>query len=370
MSSIFKFKSNRILELDGLRGFALLMVLTYHLINNQILLTRDPSFFEIALRKSTYFTWSALDLFFVISGYLIANILIGNRNSSKYFKVFYFRRILRILPLFYLLLVCYVILKQTNINDPEGFLFANELPLWSYFAYIQNYMMAFHDTYGPKIITPTWSLGVDEQFYVVLPTVIFLFKKKWIPYLVIPLIIAAPIFRASTDSYYMAILPFQMRMDSLFTGVLLAYFVCEKDLIERARSKSKQVFVLILLLLISIFILTYTHTIGVLGHTLFSLVFALLILSAITYRNGIYALILRNKLLRFLGLISYGVYLFHQFISGILHAVILNQQPRLSNWADIGVTTLTLALSLLVGYILHVIIEKPLINFGHRFKYN
>ncbi len=369
MSNIFKYNSTRIPELDGIRGIALLMVLIYHLINNQLLLTPNPSLFVIAIRKATFFTWSALDLFFVLSGYLIAKILIENRGSKRFFYVFYFRRVIRIMPLFYILLVCYVLLKQTGINDPEGFLFANELPLWSYFIYIQNYMMAFSGTYGARILTPTWSLGIDEQFYLLLPFIIYFFKKKWIPYLVIPLIIAAPIFRASTDLFYMKILPFQMRMDGLFVGVLLAYLVCEKDLIIRIKGKSKVVFTIIFLLLGLIFLLTFFHKIGPFDHSLFNIVFALLILSAISYRSGFYSKILSSKFLKFFGFISYGTYLFHQFISGVLHAAILNQQPRLNNLQDLGLTMLTLILSIYLGYILHMKVEKPLISLGHKRKY-
>ncbi len=362
-------KARRIPELDGIRGIALLMVLVYHLVNNQLLLSHGLSSLALFIRKATYFTWSALDLFFVLSGYLIAKILIENRDSKRFFGVFYLRRILRILPLFYFLLLCYVLLKQTGINDPEGFLFGNELPLWSYFAYLQNYMMAYSATYGAKILTPTWSLGVDEQFYLILPFIIYFFKKKWIPYLVIPLILAAPVFRASTDMFYMKILPFQMRMDALFVGVLLAYFVTEKDLINKVQGKSKLVFGSMIVLLASILILTHFQWIGAINHSLFNLVFALAVLAAVSYKKGWYSAILSSKALQFFGFISYGTYLFHQFISGILHALILNQKPRLNNWEDLAVTALTLALSVLVGYLLHVLVERPLINFAHRFKY-
>lgn len=370
MFKIFKSSKSRIPELDGLRGLALLMVLTYHLVNNPILLIPSTSILEKVILKTTYFTYSALDLFFVISGYLIAKILIENRGSPKFFKVFYLRRVLRILPLFYLLLACYVLLKQSGINDPEGFLFGNELPIWSYFAYIPNYMMAYSETYGSRILTPTWSLGVDEQFYLIAPAIIFLFKKKWIPYLVIPLIIAAPFFRASTDLYYMKILPFQMRMDSLFVGVLLAYFVCECDLVNRLKKQGLLVFILILSISLIIIGLTYKHKIGVLDHSLFNFLYAIILIAIICFRKGFVGKLLRLKAFQFLGLISYGVYLFHQFISGILHAVLLNQQPRLNNLNDLGVMLLALILSILLGYVLHILIEKPLIKLGHKFKYN
>jgi peptidoglycan/LPS O-acetylase OafA/YrhL len=370
MASIFKSTANRIPELDGIRGLALIMVLIYHLINNQILLTDNPSQFEIIIRKLSYFTWSALDLFFVLSGYLIAKVLIENKSSENYFRTFYIRRILRIMPLFYLLLLCYYILRTTGIADPEGFLFNNELPLWSYFVYIQNYMMAYSGTYGAKILTPTWSLGLDEQFYLLLPAILYFFKKEWIPYAVVPLIIAAPIFRASTDMFYMKILPFQMRMDGLFIGVLLAYFVCEKELLRRTIGKGKLILAVILVLLTLIFFLTYFNKIGELNHSLFNVVFALLILSAISFRKGLLSKLLSSRVLQFFGFVSYGTYLFHQFISGILHATILNQQPRLSNLADFGVTMLTLVLSILVGFLLHLYIEKPLIKLGHVIKYN
>ena len=64
--------------------------------------------------------------------------------------------------MYYLLLACYLLLRQSKINDPEGFLFGNELPIWHYFAYVPNYMMAYSGSYRSRILTPTWSLGVDE----------------------------------------------------------------------------------------------------------------------------------------------------------------------------------------------------------------
>ncbi len=370
MASIFKYKESRIPQIDGLRGFALLMVLAYHMINNPILFVYQPNVLQVVLRKFTYFTYGALDLFFVLSGYLIAKILIENKHSKSFFKVFYGRRLLRILPLFYLLLVIYLVLRSIGMNDPEGFLFGNELPMWSYFAYVPNYMMAFSNSYGAKILTPTWSLGVDEQFYLVAPAIIFLFKKKWIPYFVIPLIIAAPIFRASTDLYYMKILPFQMRMDSLFIGVLLAYLVCEMDLIALTKKKVMLLTGCIILVGLAILLLTYTRTIGVLDHSLFNLFYVLIVLYIISVENSFLVKVLKQKWLRLFGFISYGVYLFHQVISGLLHAIILDQKPRLNNLEDLGVMLIAFILSIGFGYLLHILIEKPLINFGHKFKYN
>ena len=194
MLSIFKFDSPRIPSLDGYRGFALLMILVFHYVNNQIILTENPSFFIIQLSKITSFTGTALDLFFILSGFLIGSILLKNKRSSTYFRVFYLRRLLRIVPVFFLLLLTYAGLRQLNIYDPDGFLFANELPIWTYFSFIQNYVMAFSDTYGARVLTPTWSLAMEEQFYLILPTMVFFVRRKLLPYIFVLLIVAAPIF--------------------------------------------------------------------------------------------------------------------------------------------------------------------------------
>ena len=159
-------------------------------------------------------------------------------------------------------------------------------------------------------------------------------------------------------------------MDSLFVGVLLTYLVCQCDLINRLKKQSLLVFILILTISILILGLSYKNLIGALDHSLYNFLYALILIAIISHRKGLLGKLLRIKAFQFLDLISYGVYLFHQFISGVLHAILLNQQPRLNNIKDLGVMLLALGVSFLVAYVLHILIERPPIRFAHQFKYN
>src|SRR6478736_2795435 len=112
-----QISKERYKPLDGLRGIAILVVLGFHYINNQYA-SMDPMALnrvEKILMKTTYFGWCGVDLFFVLSGFLIGSILLKNRGAENFFKAFYVRRFLRIIPIYYLLLVIFIIVKQTPI---------------------------------------------------------------------------------------------------------------------------------------------------------------------------------------------------------------------------------------------------------------
>src|SRR5450631_2926935 len=92
---------NRIKELDGLRATAILLVVAWHYLGR-------PSGPESLLWKATHFGSSGVDLFFVLSGYLITSILLANRESGRYFSAFYGRRTFRILPVYYLMIAVFI----------------------------------------------------------------------------------------------------------------------------------------------------------------------------------------------------------------------------------------------------------------------
>lgn len=97
--------NQRIPELDGLRGFAILLVLFFHCLSLPIAELRPNPLAYV--KYATRLTWTGVDLFFVLSGFLIGGILVDARDSPRYFPVFYFRRACRILPAYiaYLLLI-------------------------------------------------------------------------------------------------------------------------------------------------------------------------------------------------------------------------------------------------------------------------
>jgi peptidoglycan/LPS O-acetylase OafA/YrhL len=105
--------TKRIVELDGLRGIAVLLILYYHYAPSLLCRLDQAHPGEWPVLKYIWYshrlTWSAVDLFFVLSGFLIVGILIDMKDSKFYFKTFYIRRICRIFPLYYLMVLLYII---------------------------------------------------------------------------------------------------------------------------------------------------------------------------------------------------------------------------------------------------------------------
>jgi len=179
MLAVRRDQARHLPELDGIRGLAILGVLCSHLAGmGGILNVNSPARWEKVLLHIAVPLWGGVDLFFVLSGFLITGILLRTKESKNYFSSFYMRRMLRIFPIYYLVLTSCVVLSH--------FLGAlnNLLPAWvswkvAYFLYLQNWPVFWH---GEKTMSGVWgvywSLAVEEQFYFVWPLIIFLSSEK------------------------------------------------------------------------------------------------------------------------------------------------------------------------------------------------
>jgi peptidoglycan/LPS O-acetylase OafA/YrhL len=209
--------------LDGLRGIAIILVLFHHFTILKPLTTFDQRIANVPL-----IGWSGVDLFFVLSGFLITGILIDARGSPRYFSSFYARRTLRIFPLYYLVVfLSLIVLPQfpywhdllAGGGDPR-----NQLPYW---LYLTNFAVAARDQLVHGVLDVAWSLAIEEQFYLVWAAVVWLCPPRALGPLCGLILVAAPLARASAlsqgathmDVY---VLPF-FRADALATGALLAW---------------------------------------------------------------------------------------------------------------------------------------------------
>ena len=136
---------------------------------------------------------SGVDLFFVLSGYLITGILLANANSPRYFSSFYGRRSFRILPIYGIMLAIYLIGRKLGGSAP--ILFGGPLPWWSYVIGLQNFWMAIHQNYGATWLAGTWSLAIEEQFYLIFPLVVYFAPRRMLPRLLIALLVLCPLGR-------------------------------------------------------------------------------------------------------------------------------------------------------------------------------
>lgn len=217
-------KTGFIPALDGLRGIAIILVMLHH-----FTYYRPTAGIDAHIGSVLFFFWTGVDLFFVLSGFLITGILLDTRGSDSYFATFYARRILRIFPLYYLVLfLAFVVLPQfpalhaVLLGQTEAF----ELPpQWPYWLYLTNFWIA-EGGWMHGWVDVAWSLAIEEQFYLVWPLTIWLCPPRLLAPLCALILISQPIARVyarETDvaSLSIFVLPW-FRLDGFATGALLA----------------------------------------------------------------------------------------------------------------------------------------------------
>ena len=161
--------------LDGLRGMAIAIVLLHHF----VFLLPTGSFASNFVGRVLYFGWTGVDLFFVLSGFLIY------RNSRRHegvqpirFSSFYARRVLRIFPLYYAVLSIIVILDRAFYRPWFDQTMAIRPDQIYYFFYLDNWLILLKDSWHGNIIGHFWSLAVEEQFYLVWPLCVWMVPTR------------------------------------------------------------------------------------------------------------------------------------------------------------------------------------------------
>jgi peptidoglycan/LPS O-acetylase OafA/YrhL len=364
-------KANRVIELDGIRGIAILLVLIWHYVCLRYI-PSTPLFFYFY--KPLLYAWSGVDLFFVLSGFLIGGILLDNREAPNYLRVFYVRRVCRIFPIYYLyLFVFFSLLTITPVlSVPSG-----PLPLWRYLTYTQNLGMAQYGSVGPEWVGITWSLAVEEQFYLTLPFLLRYVDQRRLPLVLSSLILTAPLLRLAlpyTGLYQRPLVAAYVlspcRADSLLLGVLSAYVIREDTYVKFLKIHGGLLYGSITTTSILAW-LFLRPPVSFLGYFFLALMYALVLLIVLTRPKSPLGRLARVGWLRSLGTVAYGVYLLHRGIATLSHWVILGHaSPELATVADVFVTLFALLLTLLAASASWVYLEKPLIAVGHRLHYN
>ncbi|MEO6595034.1 MAG: acyltransferase, partial [Planctomycetota bacterium] len=200
--------------LDGVRGFAILLVVVMHSLYIAPLLGIDLG---QPLARMAMLGWCGVDVFFVLSGFLITGILVRSKGSPHYFRNFYARRVLRIFPLYYLVIALLLwVLRRPPASTAEQ---------TSYLLYYQNIRFALWGEAGfdpARLIT--WSLAIEEQFYLVWPALVWWLPRRALAPTCIAVIVAAIALRFVLLGQGLAGTHFltPCRMDALAAGALLA----------------------------------------------------------------------------------------------------------------------------------------------------
>jgi peptidoglycan/LPS O-acetylase OafA/YrhL len=316
--------------IDGLRGVAILLVLWYH----APFLFRDlPEFSGQQtpwamlgfLGRMSLGGWIGVDLFFVISGFLITSILIRLRDGGGSSWVFWGRRGLRILPLALLYLLILFVLA--GLGDP-----LNMLPHfegWAWYAlYLGNIHIAVHG-WQPLAVMILWSLAIEEQFYLVWPLLVRMCSTRQLLWWSGGLMVVAPLVRAFTLSAadYPATFVFTLcRLDALAAGAIVAVLFGSRTWQEAAglcKRLSPWASVLIGVTLLVPFSPSLPQTrpwfFSVFGYSWLAISFAVLLGASLDARGPIRAVLI-SPLLMFLGRRCYGLYLWHVLIAGFVTA--------------------------------------------------
>ena len=268
--------------------------------------------------------WMGVDLFFVVLGFLITRILIRNRNSEGYFKNFYARRCLRIWPLYYALLLAIFVLipmlrpSETAMFEPKS------APWWAYPFYLQNFLVPIpNDAFGPLGVT--WSLAIEEQFYLIWPLVIRFCSLALLRRIALAIICLSPAWRMYATMHDVRIYTnLFCRLDGLMAGALIATLVDVESFVPgRWIRLAWGGFVLL-------------TPLGVLASRM-NATWAALSFSAIGSASLVYLslfsgqkqlrTVMTNRFLVHTGTISYGLYLLHKISIDAVLTARLDRMP-------------------------------------------
>jgi peptidoglycan/LPS O-acetylase OafA/YrhL len=370
-------KTNRIPALDGVRGLAIGLVLLFHgffaplgNLHNHPLAAR-----MIHLGSITY---SGVDLFFVLSGFLIGGILLDAAESRHYFAAFYIRRAHRIVQL-YAVVLAFVFFVLYFFPSFAALWMRNRIPLWYYLSFLQNFWMARHGFHGSNVLPVTWSLAVEEQFYLTLPVTIRFLSRSRLWWVVGGMIAGAPLLRMllmHTIAYgpYACYVLMPCQTDALGFGLAAALMKRTPILWEAVLRWRGYVYVAmggaflgVVALMLSGFIGFSDMAFG-LEYSLWGFFYFCLLLSVLI--GGRLAAAFSVRALRYLGTIAYGVYLLHLPCMAAAYALGRRIYPDHPGGRILTAEYFTgIVVAAALAAISWEYLEKPLIKRGHRYTY-
>lgn len=208
--------------LDGLRGIAIILVIISH-----TTLYRPDEGLDSWIAAIPLFGWIGVDLFFILSGYLITGILLDSRDSQNYYSTFFARRALRIFPLYYLLLFIGLVLLPLAPALHRVIVGPYPVPpTLPYWLYLTNFSIADRGMVHGWLDV-AWSLAIEEQFYIVWAIVVFLCSPRWLGLVCAAILMIEPLSRTYAVAHGVEpediyVLTF-FRLDGLAMGALLAW---------------------------------------------------------------------------------------------------------------------------------------------------
>lgn len=339
----------RIPQLDAVRGLAILIVMVHNISMKYPFLHSDRVFSA---------GWMGVDLFFVLSGFLITGILVDTKESAGYFKNFYVRRCLRIWPLYYsLLFFMFVVVRFLNPSEYHAVL-QQSSPWWAFPLYLQNFLLpASTAAAGPLGVT--WSLAIEEQFYLLWPIVVRFCTPTQLRRIALAEICISPALR-----YYLSLQHVDLytnvfcRLDGLMAGALLAVVVRSDGFVPaKFLRRAWMCFLIALPLALTTealearwIVFSFTAVASA------SFVYVSMFSPAKWFQR-----VMSNRFLIYTGVISYGLYLLHKIPIGVIQTLHMERHPLLD-------MPIIFAMSYAIAALSWNLLEKPFLKLKRFFE--
>ncbi|RIL06909.1 MAG: hypothetical protein DCC71_05030 [Proteobacteria bacterium] len=385
-------------RLDGLRGAAILLVILYHVTHYG--LARGP--FERALTVLPSIGWSGVDLFFVLSGFLITGILLRTKGGGSYFRAFYARRVLRIFPLYYAVLAFFL------FAVPRIELFAPANDFWHpgaaregfwYWLYLSNVKVSLAGAWQHQTLDITWSLAIEEHFYLLWPLVVARVAERRLLAVCAALFAGALAVRvalvAAGAPPLAAYTLTPCRVDTLAVGAALAIAAHRRGGLAFLAAPARRALPIAAALFAACYawvratlpgaapgggyeaatahaLAFTTHPLmQTAGYSLLCVVYgALLVVVATAPPGGVAARCFEQRWLRRVGEVSYGMYLFHLFVALLALALFApGRYPDHYVPAQLFFWALVIGITYALARLSWTVFESPLLRLKRHFPY-
>jgi peptidoglycan/LPS O-acetylase OafA/YrhL len=370
------FSHERIEALDGLRGLAVLAVMFYHFghVTRVSSSAIDAGYFFICMAG-----WVGVDLFFVLSGFLITRILLENKGSATYFGTFYKRRILRIFPLYYaylafIFLIYYPIAYgHSDLAAQEKIRAVSENRVW-FFLYLSNVKQVMSGAFFGANAGHLWSLAIEEQYYLFWPLVIRWTSPKALSALCGGMFLFAFLTRiylyskdVPPDSIYVFTL---CRLDSLAVGSYLAVRSVTKQEIFPAKLWTFTPFYAGMVI-VGLFLFGPRPETSPVVYTIGLSIIALFFGSLVGANSSPHASFFNRPILRFFGKYSYALYMFHPLVRSVVYKAMGEPKVFLQSqlpWQFVFMAV-CFGLSVLLALLSWRLLEKPILGLKRHVNY-
>ncbi len=338
----------KIPQLNAVRGLAVFLVLLH---NTDVY----PSLHLEFISKNG---WMGVDLFFVLSGFLITGILLDTKQG-QYFKNFYARRCLRIWPLYYsALFFMFVILPLMRPSEAHIIFEARSAPWWAYPIFLQNFLVPV-PTMATGLLGVTWSLAVEEQFYLVWPLVVRFCSKTQLCRIAIAVICISPALRFYLSLHHINIYSNTFcRLDGLMAGALLALVLRSPGFVSSKFVTPAWIIFLASVPIALMIEALHARWIGFSFVALASVSFVYL--SLFSTQRWLQAL-MTNRFLVYTGTISYGIYVLQKIPLDAAKALHLDTHPIFS-------LLITATATYLIAILSWNFLEKPFLKLKRFFE--